>query len=50
VAGRDGKLVWLNFNEILKLFSVDKVKLYKPPITPATADKGPSATAVATKT
>jgi len=50
VAGSDGKLVWLNVNNILKLFSVDKVQLYKPPITPATADEGPSATAAATTT
>jgi len=43
-------LVWPNVNDILKLFSIDKVKLYKPPITPATADEEPSATAADTRT
>jgi len=50
VAGSNGKLVWLNVNDILRLFSVYKVKLYKPPITPATADEEPSATATSTAT
>ena len=31
----DGKLLWLNIKDRLKLFSIDKVKVYKPPITPA---------------
>lgn len=32
VEGGDGKLLWLNIKDQLKLFSVDKVKVYKPPI------------------
>ena len=50
VAGSDGKLVWPNVNYILKLFSVDKVELYKPPIRPATVDEGPSAAEADTTT
>jgi len=34
VEGNDGKLLWLNIKDRLKLFSIDKVKVYKPPITP----------------
>jgi len=35
VEGSDGKLLWLNVKDRLKLFSIDKVKVYKPPITRA---------------
>lgn len=32
VQGHDGKQVWLDINDRLNLFSIDKVKLYLPPL------------------
>jgi len=37
VKGSDDMLLWLNIKDRLKLFSIDKVKVYNPPIAPAAA-------------
>jgi len=45
VEGSDGKLLWLNIKDQLKLFSIHQVKVYKPSKTPVSATSGTEETA-----
>jgi len=45
VEGSDGKLLWLNIKNQLKLFSIHQIKVYKPSITPVSATSGTEETA-----
>jgi len=45
VEGSDGKLLWVNVKDKLKLFSIQQVKVNKPSITPVSATSGTEETA-----
>jgi len=45
VEGSDVKLLWLNIEDQLKLFSIHQIKVYKPSITPVSATSGTEETA-----